>query len=115
MVELESPRPDVPETNRTVVAREDNRTGHFAATMPRQNPVSRFPVDFLVFMDEQAVVKHGDSRGRHQLFALVFGSGKKDVIGLPFARSTARIHQWRSLRINCRALAVRTPLDIEGV
>ncbi len=83
--------------------------------MTRKDAVAGFAIDLLIGMNEDAVVEHRDARWGEQFFAVIFGSDKDDVVGLPFARFAAGVHERRCLGVDGCALAIRTPLHIERV
>ena len=54
-------------------------------------------------------------RRLHHLARREHGRGEGEVVALPFAGRTARIHQRRRLRVDGCALPIRRPLLVEGI
>ncbi len=67
-------------------------------------------VDFLVVMDEDAVVQDGDISGLFELAVLEDGGKEDNIEGLPLAGLAAGIYHRRGLAVNGGCLAVGVEL-----
>jgi len=67
-------------------------------------------VDFLVVMDEDAVVQDGDISGLLQLARFEDGGEEDNIIRLPLAGPAAGVYHRRGLSLNGGGLAVGVEL-----
>src|SRR5438309_3091244 len=82
----------------------------------RTRAVSRGAGKFDVVLHQHAIVKNGFARGPHQLSRRIKTRAvKNDVVSLPLARRTRRVHQRGILAIDRRGLAVGVRLALIGV
>ena len=76
---LKLPYPDIPETDRTIIPRENNRPGTDFAPLPRNYLVPGFAENFLIQMHQHAVMKHRYPGWREKCFLVPFRRGEQDI------------------------------------
>ena len=79
--------------------------GYFSR-VPRQDSMAGPAVDFLVVVDEDAVVQDGDISGLFELSGFENGGEEDNVVCLPLAGLTAGVYHRRGLGVNGGRLAV---------
>ena len=75
-----------------------------------QDSVSGGAVDFLVMMDEDAVVQDGDISGFFEAAGFEDGGEEDNIIRLPLAGPAAGVYHRRGLAVNGGGLAVGVEL-----
>ncbi len=106
-VPLKRTYPDVAKAYGIVVGREAER--QFFGDCPwvsGQDSMAGPAVDFLVVMDENAVVKDGDISGLFEFSGFEDGCEEDNIERLPLAGIAAGIYHWRTLGVNGGRLAV---------
>ena len=76
----------------------------------RQDSMAGPAVDFLVVVDEDAVVQNGNISGLFEFSGFEGRSVEDNIEGLPLAGLTAGVYHWRGLAVNGGRLAIRIEL-----
>lgn len=76
----------------------------------------RGTLNFYIVLDEDAVVKDGDTSKMDEFSVLIeFGGMENDIVALPFARLTRSVDERRILAVNGRGLAIGISFIVVGI
>src|SRR5215208_897396 len=105
--DLQPPDPDIAIPHGISVVLQPQRFLRRVRNVKCRAVVVGDPVDLDVVLYQNTVVQHGHARTVNDLSLFVeLRRVKDDVVGLPLARPSRRIHQWRVLLVNRSRLAV---------
>ena len=112
-LERQRKEPDIPVLHGVAVVLKQQWAGYPFLVVYRPR---RGPRKFNVVVNNNAVVEHGHARVFLHVALFVQPGGAKDnVVGLPFGRGLAGIHQGRELAVEGAAVALARHLPAIGV